>query len=132
MRDVARLHARLVTEPLAHTRYFAPATAPTIDELLGVMRERTGRRIPVLVLPERMVRSGLVALGKTLPLVGLHSPWSAEGASFFGLSHQVDNSRTQSEFGLAPMPLTQTIADSIGWLAANGHVSRRLAGRLAS
>lgn len=132
VRDVARLHARLVAGPLAHTRYVAPTTAPTIDELLRVMREKTGRRIPVLVLPERMVRGGLIALGKAVALVGLHSPWSAEGASFFGLSHQVEHSRTQSEFGLEPTPFEQTLADSIAWLAAHEHVSRQLAGRLAA
>ncbi len=43
----------------------------------------------------------------------------------------MDDSITRKEFGIEPRPLEQTFADTIRWMVEAGHLSPRLAGKLA-
>ncbi len=130
VRDVARLHARLIAGPLAHSRYMAPTTAPDCGELFRLIGERTGRRIRALMLPDALVRPSLAALDAAVKALHLPPEWSPDGAGYFGLRHDVDDSRTLSEFGLQPAPLGDTIEDAIRWMVQAGHVAPPLAGKL--
>lgn len=44
---------------------------------------------------------------------------------------KMDDSATRKEFGIEPKPLDETFFDTIKWMVETGHLSPRLAGRLA-
>lgn len=48
-----------------------------------------------------------------------------------GLFAKMDDSATRKEFGIEPKPLDETFFDTIKWMVETGHLSPRLAGRLA-
>ena len=85
-----------------------------------------------LLLPEPLIRPGLIAIETALGLLRLPPYWSAQGAWFFGRRHRFDDAATRSELGLKPIALDQTVEDAIRWMARTGHISQRLAGKLAA
>lgn len=131
VRDVARLHGRLLGER-RHTRYLAPTTTLDVADFFSAIRDVTGRRLPSLRLPAWALASSL-RLGE-MAAQWLRAPfmWPAAGSWALGQSYRVDDSRSREEFGLQPLPLRETLADNIGWLARAGHVSARQAGRAAT
>jgi nucleoside-diphosphate-sugar epimerase len=46
------------------------------------------------------------------------------------LSPGTDPSRAREELGVEPPPVEQTLADTIAWLVAAGHIPAKAAGRL--
>jgi hypothetical protein len=58
----------------------------------------------------------------------VHIPVEFEGAYVC----RCDDTTTRQELGVAPRDLEVTLADSVRWLVAHGHISGRQAGKLAT
>ncbi|HEV2124752.1 MAG TPA: hypothetical protein VGW38_18550, partial [Chloroflexota bacterium] len=55
-----------------------------------------------------------------------------EAIYFVKQNHGWDDSATRQAFGLVPRPLEVTLADTLRWMGAAGHVSPAAIGRLAA
>ncbi len=62
----------------------------------------------------------------------IRMPFNFQAVYVGALNHKADDSLTRGEFGVEPIPINQSLADTIRWMHANNHLSKRLAGRLAT
>ncbi|MBX6389954.1 MAG: NAD-dependent epimerase/dehydratase family protein [Frankia sp.] len=132
VRDVAQLHARVLGKGRGPRCYVAPAASTTTRELIGVIRQVTGRRLPTVFPPVAVVRP----LTRPVDAVQRVCPWRLpveyEGVCFLAWHPPVDDRLARTELGLAGRSLTETVRDSIGWLYANGFITARQAGHSAT
>jgi hypothetical protein len=65
-------------------------------------------------------------------MVPVHIPVEFEGIYFIRCAARSDDTCTRIELGVVPRDPEVTLADSVRWLVARGHISRRQAGKLAT
>jgi dihydroflavonol-4-reductase len=103
----------------------------SMPDLIRMLAELTGRRIPFATLPPWF----LAAFGRTADLVqrGVRTrlPWDGEAIWVMNCAARCDDSKTRREFSLEPRPLRETLADLVRWLHEGGHLTPREVGRLA-
>ena len=131
VRDVARLHAAVMEKGQGARRYFCTAHNTPVKKLYRELSAITGRSLPCLTIPGWMMLPSLVPLNALEGLLGFRTPWTYQGAYSVATAPQVDDSKTRSELGIEPKPLTDTLTDTIRWLAEVGYISKRLAGKAA-
>ena len=125
VRDTAAVLAAAVDhEPGAH--YLVPGVGVT--SLHAPLREVTGRKLPVLLVPPR------VAELATTP--GYLSGWNRlpgalEGARITGCANSVDSRLTTRDLGVSARPLHETLIDTVRWLVEAGHLPPGLAGEVS-
>jgi dihydroflavonol-4-reductase len=132
VRDVAAVHARVLEPGRGPRRYLVGGTFVGFADLVARLGAVTGRRLRAVTVPAGM----LLPAGRTVQLVQhivpVHIPVEFEGIYFCRCAARTDDTRTRTELGVAPRDLQVTLADSVRWLFAQGHISRRQAGQLAS
>ncbi|HET6560332.1 MAG TPA: NAD-dependent epimerase/dehydratase family protein [Marmoricola sp.] len=94
----------------------------------GVLADVTGRRMPAVVLPGRLV-AAMAAPGYATGWSFL--PGAVEGIRGVACANPVDAKATAAALGVAARPLSESVADTVRWLVDAGHVPRKAAGRLA-
>ncbi|RFU38020.1 SDR family NAD(P)-dependent oxidoreductase [Actinomadura logoneensis] len=133
VRDTAAAHVRLLERPPAPSsapeRVFGPSRYLPTQEYLAVAREVTGRRLPALVLPARAVLPVGVAADLVQPAWPWHIP--AEFGAVYTCAHAAPVAADADTCGVAARPVRETVADTVRWLAAEGLLTRRQAGRAA-
>ncbi len=125
VRDTAAVLAAAVDHPPGG-RY--PVPGETVASLHALLREITGRRLPVVFLPSAVARaatwpgyvSGLSVL-----------PGAIEGVRITACANTVDASATTHDLGVRARPLRDSLTDTVQWLVTAGHLSERLAGAAA-
>ncbi len=132
VRDVAALHVKLLELPAGPHRYAAASPMLSWAENYAVIEQVTGRKLR-LRMP--IPGAGLRALGHVgdfvKHFVDFAFPLTFDSMLFATQWPGVDASRTTRELGLSFRPAVETYADAIRWLQRAGHISRKLAGRLA-
>ncbi len=106
-------------------RYLVPGE--TVASLHGLLREITGRRLPVVFLPS------IVARAATLPgyLTELEFlPGAIEGVRITACANSIDASATTRDLGVTARPLAESLADTVRWLVTSGHLPAKLAGKV--
>lgn len=123
VRDTAALHASLLTEPPHHNRVFAPGRYLTTRDYVRTVRAITGRALPAVFLPARP----MVPVGRMAGVLQQFWPWHipAEHGAIYTCATAVPvDAPAGTEF-------TETVADTVRWLVAAGHLPARSAGRAA-
>ena len=122
VRDTAAVVVAALDRPGG--RYLVPGETVSLPH--EALRAVTGRRLPALRLP----------LSTVLPLVriGYLTGWSflphaVEGSRIIALDTHVDSTRTVDDLGIGGRPLSESLRDTLRWLAEAGHISRRSLGR---
>lgn len=131
VRDIARVHRQVLEEGAPSDRYVLGGHYLSWRELAGVLESLTGTRILKLPVSGAFMRfaGGLAdRLARFLPE---DFPITREGLTYATNWVTMDNSRVERELGLAFRPVEETLADSIRWLVAEGHLTPAQAGRLA-
>ena len=132
VRDVAALHVKLLELPAGPHRYAAAAPMLSWAENYALIEEVTGRKLRLRV---PISGAGLRALGHVgdfvKRFVDFAFPLTFDSMLFATQWPGVDASRTTRELGLSFRPVRETYADAIRWLHRDGHISAKLAGRLA-
>ncbi|MEV4255748.1 NAD-dependent epimerase/dehydratase family protein [Spirillospora sp. NPDC049652] len=131
VRDTAATHARLLERPPTRTsapeRVFGPSRYVPTREYLAAVRAVTGRRLPALVLPARAVLPVGVAADLAQPAWPWHIP--AEFGAVYTCAHAVPVAADADTCGVPARPVRETVADAVRWLAAEGLLTARQAGR---
>jgi dihydroflavonol-4-reductase len=134
VRDVAALHAVVLRPGRGARRYLLASPAVPLVDLAGLLGELTGRRLPQTTAPDWLLRAGSRLADRAQRLLPLRLPVSAEavGATLsIATDVQVDDTATRQELAIGRRELRQTLADTVRWLAAHGHLTDRQAGALA-
>jgi nucleoside-diphosphate-sugar epimerase len=133
VRDTAELHAAMLDSPDAalQGRYFGPSHYLTTRELIGVLREVTGRALPTIYLPAlSMLPVGAMA-GFAQRFLPFQLPAEYGGIYICRCATRVDEG-VNTPLGIRPRPTTETLADTVRWLYGQGLLSDRQAGSAAS
>jgi nucleoside-diphosphate-sugar epimerase len=131
VRTVAEVVAAVVGGGRRQGRYIVPGHPLGGPELFGTLSRITGRRLPHVDLPARVV----LPLTRTVDGAQRHLPpaWhfpaDHEGTATLLADAHFDDSATRAELGVGAPPLEETLRDCVVWLADAGHISRRQAGR---
>ena len=128
VRDVAAAHAAILTPGRGPRRYMLAGGTASLAEQVKVMRRLTGRRLVTVTLPAPLVL-GMAAAGdvaqRVLPFrlpFNFGGPWVAANGG------PIDASATEEHLGVRFRPLEDSIADTLRWLHAAGHLTDRQAG----
>ncbi len=132
VRDVAALHVRLLELPPGPHRYAAAGPMLSWAENYAVIERVTGRRMRLRApIPGPLLR-GFGRVGDAVKRVADFAfPLTSDAMEFATRWPGVDASRTTRELGLHFRPVEETYADAIRWMHRAGHLSARLAGKLA-
>ena len=102
------------------------------SELHDAITDVTGIRRRMVPMPPRLLR-GVGRIGDLVKrVVDFDYPLTYEAMSMATQAVPPDSTATQRELGVQWRPVRETLADSIGWLAATHHLPPKLAGRLAA
>lgn len=131
VRDVAAVLAAVMQPGRGPRSYLVTGHYVTMPDIIRTLADLTGRRIRFLTFPPWF----LAGFGRTADVVQrrlrTRLPWSAESIWIVNCDAHCDDSKTREELHLEPRPLRETFADTVRWLVAAGHLTRRQAGRLA-
>jgi nucleoside-diphosphate-sugar epimerase len=132
VRDVAKIHAAVLEPGRGPRRYLASGTFVRPADLVAGFAAVTGRRLPTITMPARM----LLPVARVVQLVQhvtpVHIPVEFEAIYFCRCASRCDDTKTRQELGVVPRDLLVTLADSVRWLVEQGHITAREAGMLAT
>jgi nucleoside-diphosphate-sugar epimerase len=131
VRDVAALLAAVMTPDEGARSYMIAGHYISLPDLIRTLGDLTGRRLRFVILPAWFLAGFGRAADVVQRRVRARLPWDAEGIWVMNCAARCDDSKTRSEFSLAPRPLRDTLSDTVRWLVEVGHVAPREAGRLA-
>jgi nucleoside-diphosphate-sugar epimerase len=130
VRDLAKLHLAVMEKGRGPRRYIAPAQNISINQAMSIVSLLTGRKLPTISLPAGMLLGPMKMFDSLQHSLSFRLPVNFQAVYCVGLASIMDDAQTRREFGIIPRPLEETFADTIRWMAQNGHLSPRLAGRL--
>ncbi|GIJ54255.1 NAD-dependent epimerase/dehydratase family protein [Virgisporangium aurantiacum] len=128
VRDVARVHAAVMTRGAGPRRYLVPGHFIDADTMYRTLRALTGRRLPLLVLPSAAMLPLTWTVSAVQRITPFHLPADHEGVLIARSDTRCDDSGARDEFGIQPRPLTGTYRDTIRWLHRTGQLTTRQAG----
>ena len=134
VREVAALHAAVLRPGRGARRYLLAGPAVPLVDLVGLLGELTGRRLPQTTAPGWLLRPASRLVDRAQRLLPVRLPFSAEAVAAtlsIGTDVEVDDTATRQELAIQRRELRQTAADTVRWLAEQGHITARQAGALA-
>jgi nucleoside-diphosphate-sugar epimerase len=134
VRDLAALHTAVLRPGRGARRYLLASPAIELVDLAGLLGELTGRRLPQATAPDRLLRPASRLADRVQRLLPARLPFSAEAVAATlstGADVVVDDTATRQELAVGRRDLRQTLADTVRWLAGQGHLTARQAGTLA-
>lgn len=131
VRDLAEVHRRLLEMPSGSGRYPAGGEMVLWRDFGGVLESLTGKKIRVMPIPGSVMR-GLGRVGDAVKRVyDFEFPLTYEAMCFATLWPGVERGTTEADTGVRFRPTAETLRDTIAWLARTGHLSPKIAGKLA-
>lgn len=134
VRDVGALHAAVLRPGRDARRYLLGGPVVEIVDVAALLGELTGRRLPQTTAPDWLLRRGSRLADRAQRLVPVRLPVSAEQVALVinvRADVVVDDTAARQELAVERRELRETLADTVRWLAARGHVTARQAGALA-
>lgn len=131
VRDLAKLHTAIIKKEHGPRRYIAPATNVSVKQAMAIISSITGRNLPNISLPPRMLLGPMKALDILQRYLSFRFPVNFQAAYCVGLASTMDDSTTRNEFGIKPISLEKTFTDTIVWMVEKGHLPSKLVGKLS-
>jgi nucleoside-diphosphate-sugar epimerase len=131
VRDIAQVHLRLLQEEPAPGRYILGGHYVPWVELGGILEQITGRKLRRLRLNGGLMRLAGKVCDRIGPWFNMEVPMTEEAMGYATRWVQMDNAKVERELDFQFRPLEQTMADTIRWLYAAGHITAEQAGDLA-
>ena len=136
VRDLAEAHLRLLEQPdlpdaPGPHRYTLGGHYIPWVELGGVLERLTGRRPRQVRLNPALLRFSGRLMDRLERHLPFEVPLTEEGLGYATRWVMVDNGWAERRLGLSLRPVEETLADTIRWLGAEGHITPKQAGVLA-
>jgi nucleoside-diphosphate-sugar epimerase len=132
VRDLAAIHAAALTPGRGPRRYMCGGHFVRMREYAHLLHDVTGRRFPVVPVPEvgmRVVGAAMDALMHVLPV---DSPLTQEGMTLLTRWVPTDDSAFHADLGVQLRDRTETVRDAIRGLVQLGRLSAEQAGAALS
>jgi dihydroflavonol-4-reductase len=129
VRDVARVHAAVLSPGAGPRRYLVPGNFVDGATMYATLRELTGRRLPVAVVPAALIVPLAWTTSALQRVTPFHLPADHEGVLMVRSGTRCDDTRARAEFGIEPRPIAETYRDTIRWLHETDRITTRQAGR---
>ena len=122
VRNLARLHAAVIEKGHGPRRYVAPGQNVTVKQFVQAISFAAGRAIRAISVPPWSLRVPMRLVDTAQRMLPFRLPWNYQAVYVFGLHYRSDDSLTRRSFDLAPRSLSETIADTIRWMAESGRL----------
>jgi dihydroflavonol-4-reductase len=130
VRDVAAVHAAVMEPGRGPRRYLATGEYVPFSRVFAIMRSLTGRRLPAPRVPAVAIAASGAAADAAQRVLPFRLPLNASGPWLGRNAVPGDDSATREDLGVTFRPAEESIADTVRWMRAAGHISARQAGRL--
>ncbi len=128
VRDLAAIHAALITPDAGPRRFMAGGTYADAGEIRSLLDAASGNRIWQLPVPGVVLR----ALGSGIDLATKFTPltpvMTRAAMDYYTQMPHSDDRPVHDELGVEYRPLIETFTDCLSDLASQGRISRRAAG----
>ena len=131
-RDIASAHVQILQGRAHCNRFVMGGHYVSWRDLGPLLEQITGRRILKLPVSGAAMRLLGGVAERLMPLLNLDLPLTREGLTYATRWVQMDNSRIEAELDFGFRPVEETLADSIRWMYAAGHLSAAQAGSLGT
>jgi len=132
VRDIARVHLRLLEQPGTSGRYILGGHYVPWRELGGVLRRVTGRKPLELPLNAGMMRLAARLFDRVGSYIKMDLPLTAEGISYATHWVPMDSRSVEQGLGIGFRPVEDSFRDAINWLCTAGYVTPGQAGNAAA
>jgi nucleoside-diphosphate-sugar epimerase len=134
VRYIADAHAAALRPGMGPRRYLLGGHYRTWRELYDSLRRLTGRHLPAAPTPRSLALASGTAMDGLQRLVRQRLPFGQQASWIVTYCPGIDNAAARTareELGVEPPPLEETLGDTIRWMVEAGHLSAKIAGRLA-
>lgn len=132
VRDLARIHAKLVTRTGSPGRHLAAGHYFSWRELADLIDEITGLRVGRLPAPGALLRAAGHVGDWIKRIRPFDFPLTSEAMAFATQWQPVDDRETRDALGIEYRPARDTLVDTLRWLARSGHLDEKAIGRARS
>ena len=132
VRDVAAAHLAMLEPNRGPRRFVTAGTHVTTREAIDGLAAATGRKLRIGSIPAGLVHAGGVVADAVQRALPIKLPFGYEAATILTNDTRCDDTDTWKQLGLTPRPLEETIADTVRWMAEQGLITRKQAGKLAT
>ncbi|MEV4060190.1 NAD-dependent epimerase/dehydratase family protein [Nonomuraea dietziae] len=123
VRDLAMALARCFRPGQGARRYMLGGHFLTWERVAAVCEEVTGRRVRRLRMPGGLLRAAGSSLDLLKRVVPIDHPLTRDAADLMLTLVPTDDTRTLQELGLTLRPVEESVADTVRWLVAEGHLT---------
>lgn len=127
VRDAAAVVAAVMEPGQGPRRFVVPGHHMRAEDIYGAISGAIGRRRPHVTMPGALA----VAAARLTEVVQArlperwHYPADREGAEMSMRDTRLDDSPARQELGIEPLPLGESVRDTITWLVDAGHLPGR-------
>lgn len=132
VRDLASVLVASLSSRPGPRRYMAGGRLTTLADIGTMLRQLTGRRMPVLPTPGVVFRSLGRIVDAVRRVVPVDTVFTAEAMALLTLAQPTDDSLVHSELGVSYRPTEETVEAMVRGLYAAGRLSARQVGQLAA
>lgn len=122
VRDLGYALAKMIEDTPGAKRYIAAGHFLTWPELAEALERATGKRPPAYRVPAWTLRLAGTLSDALRWLVPIDLPVSTESVSYVTRWTPIENSKDFERLGVQFRPVEESIADSVAWLRAAGHL----------
>jgi dihydroflavonol-4-reductase len=131
VRDLARLHVKLLELPPGMHRYAAATEMLPWAEVYELVQDLTGTRVRRFRVPGRLLRAA-GSVGDAVKRVhDFNFPLTRDAMEFTTQWPGADTERTTREIGVSFRDVADTFRDTLVWLYRAGHLTAAQVGKLA-
>ena len=138
VRDVAEVCVGALTSETQSNRYHVWGELVTMNEVLDLVREITGRDVKFFSSP-LVLLDALGFIGElTTIMTRIRLPLARESMKMFTQNARVggpgivNQNAIRDQFGYPKFTLKESLSDSLSWLYENGHLNAKQSGKLAN
>ena len=132
VRDVAAAHAAVLNPGHGPRRYMLAGATASLAEQISVMRRLAGRRLVRVTAPARLVLAMTSAGDVVQRVLPFRLPFNFGGVWVATNGGPIDASATERDLGVRFRSPEDSIADTLRWLHAAGHLTDRQARLIAA
>lgn len=130
VRDVAAGLSATLEPGQGPRRFLLGGNNVRIREAINIIGEATGRNLSAVKIPYGMAIT-VARMGDFINRrFGAHPPFLSEAVSYIKVARPLRPRRAIEELGITFRPADESITDTLVWMLAEGHITRRQAGRL--
>jgi len=94
-----------------------------LEEMMGAMASASCRSLSFLPLPGGMLLGPMKVADWIQRLLPFRLPVNFQAVYVSALAHSCDDSAARTDLGIEPLPLEDTLSDTVRWMVQQGHLS---------